>query len=896
MTTKTKTFALNGSHTAGIFADMSVDGPPIGTLVTIVDRAKNLPNRKTIGKQDPYCAARLGKEAKKTATDIRGGQTPKWDQELRFTVHDCPDYYQLKISVFTDDKKTDLIGEAWIDLKAIIVAGGGQNDMWQTLTCKGKYAGEIRLEITFYDTRPKPDKPPALHAHSTLSLSDKETGSLKQKTPMRRRPLPSDPITSGTLSSSPSAPLSSSHSAPDLLHHTPPRSHPFVPLHSPLQAVEYNTPSPHSPRQHGDYHPSPQSGHSTARVDGPRPERPRESKDATSRQFEESGYSQKIPMSPSEYADASRHHSQPPDGHVEMPAGEDPRQSVSMEDMRPPPPPVHRSLQESPGHKTPQSSSPMRHDVLKQEAHRHSSPSYPGRPTFRAYDSAPSAPIHSSPPGHQGHEQAHPRYHSYDVSGGPHHPRSMQATVEDAPESPPTYLGNSTRQGGPRIKGHDDMIADESMHPMPIDAGIPLRESPKHMDQAPRFPSISQQEHYEHLGSRCQSFPLEQSRVAYQTYVPPRERLELQYEMVPGAQHHVPNHVMPEVPASLSPGMDPALSREISEHIYDEELYERQHGASFMTMTRGRRMIEAPPSTGTYTLSNSPLQSHGGQRSSEVTYSGAPTEEMLRQASPIPSPSPQHAIRRKSVSPSPTPPRNRKSSDIPFGPDSYDALNPTLGSSRDPSPANNERVLHDGKIITHDGKEIDPSDHLPMESWAPEPERRRGQVQTSPETRWRPSPGGAQPMAARGRRPLRVARPLSTTTPQTYDFGDMSQALQAPATTNRNRLQKRGNRSSMGGYATMSSPLAPVSTDKLQGRQVMHMPARASLIGSPWDYGNENHVSHAGYGPVIPAKGPLPLMSGANGMVDYGLMEEMQRIDIGTGRSRRRGGGILRTR
>lgn len=66
------------NHAAGIFADMSVDGPPIGTLVAIIDRAKNLPNRKTMGKQNPYCAARLGKEAKKTQTDLRGGQTPRW--------------------------------------------------------------------------------------------------------------------------------------------------------------------------------------------------------------------------------------------------------------------------------------------------------------------------------------------------------------------------------------------------------------------------------------------------------------------------------------------------------------------------------------------------------------------------------------------------------------------------------------------------------------------------------------------------------------------------------------------------------------------------------------------------------------------------------------------------
>ena len=68
----------SAAHAAGIFSDMTVDGPEIGTLVVVVDRAKNLPNRKSIGKQDPYCAARLGKEAKKTETDKRGGQTPRW--------------------------------------------------------------------------------------------------------------------------------------------------------------------------------------------------------------------------------------------------------------------------------------------------------------------------------------------------------------------------------------------------------------------------------------------------------------------------------------------------------------------------------------------------------------------------------------------------------------------------------------------------------------------------------------------------------------------------------------------------------------------------------------------------------------------------------------------------
>lgn len=78
MATKTKLAGLGGMHTAGIYSDMTVDGPVVGTLVAIMDRAKNLPNRRSMGKQDPYCAARLGKEAKKTNTDKRGGQTPRW--------------------------------------------------------------------------------------------------------------------------------------------------------------------------------------------------------------------------------------------------------------------------------------------------------------------------------------------------------------------------------------------------------------------------------------------------------------------------------------------------------------------------------------------------------------------------------------------------------------------------------------------------------------------------------------------------------------------------------------------------------------------------------------------------------------------------------------------------
>jgi hypothetical protein len=64
----------------------------------------------------------------------------------------------MKVSVFNDDRKTELIGEIWVDLQEVIVPGGGKNNLWHHLNFQGKYAGEILIEITFYDKRPKQEK------------------------------------------------------------------------------------------------------------------------------------------------------------------------------------------------------------------------------------------------------------------------------------------------------------------------------------------------------------------------------------------------------------------------------------------------------------------------------------------------------------------------------------------------------------------------------------------------------------------------------------------------------------------------------------------------------------------------------------------------------------------
>jgi hypothetical protein len=94
--------------------------------------------------------------------------------------------------VFNDDKKTELIGEAWAGLDRIITSGGGQSDDWHSLNCKGKYAGEIRIELTFYDTRDKPivekkQEPTRPEGRNAA------VGGPRQSMPVKRRPLPSDP-------------------------------------------------------------------------------------------------------------------------------------------------------------------------------------------------------------------------------------------------------------------------------------------------------------------------------------------------------------------------------------------------------------------------------------------------------------------------------------------------------------------------------------------------------------------------------------------------------------------------------------------------------------------------------------------------------------------------------
>ena len=257
---------------------------------------------------------------------------------------------------------------------------------------------------------------------------------------------------------------------------------------------------------------------------------------------------------------------------------------------------------------------------------------------------------------------------------------------------------------------------------------------------------------------------------------------------------------------------------------------------------------------------------------------------------------------RKSVSPQPeTRPGERRQSAVPFGPDSYDAFNPSLNdaaSVNSTGPKYNtpeqakeaqyeraqEAKLAEGPIIGSDGREIDPSDHLPAETWAPEPESKVPKKKPEITVRFRRGPAGAQPMPANAGRPMGpVSRPAPMVTPV---YAHSSDAI-SPTAAARNRLQKKTR---VAVAQPMSSPAVPTVNTDIAG-----MPRAASdrSLQEHENYGYTVNQPYARSSPGSvppPIPGKVPLSAGA-GQEDWGmsaLSQEMQRIDIGVGAGQRR--------
>ncbi|CAL1702222.1 unnamed protein product [Somion occarium] len=245
----------------------------IGTLIVVILKARNLPNKRHIGKQDPYCSVSYNGEKRRTKAIRRGGQHPEWDEEVRFTLYEdsepeavvaTPDGAPpppppkkekalpkirggkfMGLACYAEDlREPDLIGETKVDLTEVLTKG--ETDEWFTLMHKDKYSGEVYLELTFWS-----NEPPPVRKVSQKPKSKKNYGGPGSFVPSGDSPPPSDirngssrlPSTAGSDFSRDSIPssLRVSSSAAKLDLYVPPYETSRSQQHIPSSSVDMMT-------------------------------------------------------------------------------------------------------------------------------------------------------------------------------------------------------------------------------------------------------------------------------------------------------------------------------------------------------------------------------------------------------------------------------------------------------------------------------------------------------------------------------------------------------------------------------------------------------------------------------------------------------------------------------
>lgn len=98
----------------------------IGTLVVVVLKARNLPDKHSLYKQDVFGQAALGASTKATKVDIKGGQHPVWDEELRFPIYQKtkPEDRLLEVSCWRKEPRgAECIGKGTVDIEETLRTG-----------------------------------------------------------------------------------------------------------------------------------------------------------------------------------------------------------------------------------------------------------------------------------------------------------------------------------------------------------------------------------------------------------------------------------------------------------------------------------------------------------------------------------------------------------------------------------------------------------------------------------------------------------------------------------------------------------------------------------------------------------------------------------------------------
>lgn len=815
------------------------------------------------------------------------------DQELRFTVHDSPDYYQLKVSVFNDDKKTELIGETWVTLEQIVVPGGGKNDLWHNLNCKGRYAGEIRIELTYYDTRPKEEKAEERRQDTSINgFQDpgREAASgPRQPKQVKRRPLPADPTE--TLSSRPAMP-DHSQSAP--LPYTAPTDD----QHSYISPQAY-------PTLQADYRPEPQP--------------PLENRYQHPRQAQAQG-------SPSSYYGYDQ---EPIDGNIDISHDAGRPTATQFDTYDPVSPSVYRKEVAAAQHvmtqRDQQFDHPSSYDhapyTAEPEPIRNYQPTnFPTNPGQDIRDGRPSAqPLHNGIPwsnstpdirlqqrvpavGLPQHRSSLPRGSNYEDVPAQHYPVSNgdhawptspeNADDKSGPPPPPVH-----RNSGSRATAQPSGQAQAEYYP-PIAQPSPLRmrNERSSISNSPLSQVQSNTPYTDHpLSTSPSNSQLSRSGASVTS--------RTSYCQNDGRQAYNKRSLSPlrdythTMPPSLVPGYAPSIVDDETER----DVRERRMSARPVYANEPVPQYQQSANDGVQPRIPLPMNSIPGPiRSIENSHDRrahrASAPITMSQAASNP-----RTPMRKSVSPQPgSAPGERGPSAIPFSPDSYDAYNPSLNAASNANSAGPqyntpeqakdalrqhevESRLADGPIIGSDGRVIDPSDHLPTETWAPEPEVKTPKKGPQITMRFRQSPLGAQPMPVSTRRPLHdlTARPHSVSTPVYAHSPDSNTSA-----SSRTRLQKK-SRVPVEQMTPLpnTSPLAPRIDNNSYNSTPRASPS-AYPLREPENYGHGSSPNYprglpSGLPPPIPGK--IPITAGPEDWGRDALSEEIRRIDIGVG-------------
>lgn len=729
------------------------------------------------------------------------------DQELRFTVHESPDYLRLKVSIFNDDKRTDLIGENWIDLGDVIIPGGGQNDKWHGLQCKGKYAGEIRMEMTFYDTRPKDDAviERRKEAERKEARADARQAGTRLSKQTRRRPLPADP-TGG------------------------PGSRPGHSEHPKLQGPRSNEPRstpPPRPQKAPDQVPRPRSSNKRETPEDPqRQYRPRANSAAPPPDPRDSYQPDQhaprhVPMPmpmPQEYT-----HAPPQDYHQAQDPYYPPEQNAAYREVYDAPP-----RQENPGM------------MVEHRQNTYPPARVPVPVPVPVHDTRGYYHRNSIPPGNDMQYvpgQVQVRRQDYMPQ--------FQEPEEEGPPPPPPIHRHPVGRPAPQQRSINE--------PAPVPAPVPMPE-PLSIAPGRITPNM-------HL-----SRDVPQNYVAY-------------------SPNHTSENFPPENASMYSASPAPSYHSE------------RPYSRSRPTTATGE-VVPAPLVAGynPTVVDEAEEMAMEYQPYNSALVQAAPLQHASRAEIPAERPSssrsfqdPRQTIPRKSISPQPPPQSNPDSlAGVPFSPDSYDVLNPNVANAaavRQPganycSPAEAMEAARQfevdkrrglGPIVGNDGRLIDPSDHLPADTWAPEPERKT----RKPEVVVRFKHANAI-----GPRPVPKDQP-STSQHVALAHGTSSSSQ----LSGRDRLQKRpqsytpsrGNPplSDRHNFVAHTPPSQPPS---YTARQPSPNPtSRYSPTTSNAMTISRNYAPPVG--PPIPAKVPVQ-PAPQNGGMDA-LSDEMRRIDIG---------------